>query len=261
VALVAVGGSVACSLYLDWDREGLPCDTDKKCYEGYSCLVNRCVLERSLPLGETCSEDIQCDGEDSVCGSNPFTCRTSCSAFYKSTSTCDTNLYCRPDRTAETQTAPWEGTCFPSECSRDEDCGNDRQCVPIELDAGACLQACEYQRDSTSGAYTDTCAITAQTVTYCQPLGLQAKERLVCLELVGDDNGNEENGLCEPVVSPCKQLDGVGVATGLVCVNGQCRKLCDSASKAVVCTAPNLECCPVEGDGGGPVYSVCKQTC
>ena len=50
-----------CSATLDWDPEGLRCDNQNPCTEGYSCRATECVSEHSLAKNETCTDDIQCD--------------------------------------------------------------------------------------------------------------------------------------------------------------------------------------------------------
>jgi hypothetical protein len=264
--LAAVGSAVivltaACSLYLDWDWAGLPCDADKECYEGYSCLVNRCVLEHSLPVGETCSEDIQCAEDNTVCGSNPFTCRESCNAYYRPTSDCGKALFCRPERVGDGASAQLQGTCFGSECTLDADCDATRICVTIELDAGACLSGCEYEIAPATGDHADNCGSVASNQLYCQPIGLPNDSRLVCLERIGNDDGNTENNTCDSIENPCKQFDDLsGKPTGLVCVEGLCHELCNPAPAVDVCESGKT-CCPVRNRGDVTVYSVCKTNC
>lgn len=50
VAFMALGtGLSACSLLVDFDEEGQPCDERFQCLEGYTCVDNACVPEGSTP--------------------------------------------------------------------------------------------------------------------------------------------------------------------------------------------------------------------
>ncbi len=252
VAAAVVFGTTACSLYLDWDRAGLPCDDNDECYEGYSCLVNTCVEEKSVAIGDTCSADVQCAGSGTICGAAPFTCRERCpdETLYGSTTQCGQRSYCRPEPARPDSTAVI-GTCFDSECSRDTDCKSDRICVPIELDAGACLLSCQY--DFENNVYQDNCGSRGDVQTYCQPVGLRGKQQLACLERLTNVSAPVPPELCNPVQSPC--------VSGAACVvtggTGKCYYYC----RGIEHCGAGEECCPVVEANtslSGPLYSVCK---
>jgi len=242
--LAAAASSLTCSLYLDWDPEGLPCDEEKRCAETYSCLVNRCVEEGSLPETTTCSLPEQCEGyPDVTCGSAPFTCRKVCNKLYSPTGNCEADEYCRPERSRDFDDQ-WIGTCFPSECHQTSDCRN-RVCVPISGTAGACLMNCTYDFDT--GSYDDTCGSSLETEQYCQPIGVSGEQALVCLEALGARQGI---GLsCDAVNTPCEH--------GVACVDSVCRKYCITIDD---CQEATELCQRVENAGGVPLYSVCIPT-
>ena len=70
-----------CSLILDWDPQGLPCEDTVTCADGYSCLVNLCILNDSVPEGSTCNRTEQCSG-DLICAN--FSCADACTKYYES---------------------------------------------------------------------------------------------------------------------------------------------------------------------------------
>jgi hypothetical protein len=233
----------ACSLILNWDPDGLPCGTSKECASGYSCMVNSCVADGTIPLGETCSEDQQCEGEpDVTCGSNPFTCRERCEALLETTTTCGSTQYCRPElNTGATNQAT--GTCVDSECTNDDDCSLSAglTCVPVTETARACLQQCEYS--FATGTYTDRCTPTSGgQVQYCQSIGPSGHISFVCLDLADGLSRQFEGGVCDPVTNPCD--------VGLICHQTRCYWLCegDGSGQCNIGTTQQV-CLPLPGDG------------
>ncbi len=232
----------ACSLILDWDAEGLPCDREKNCAREYSCLVDRCVAKESLVLNETCSQSDQCAGSpDVICGSDPFTCRRRCGDMYGAPGNCQADEYCRPEQSRELENR-WIGTCFASECRRDEDCRSDRVCVSISPTAGACLLQCDY--DFSTGSYEDNCG-GVDTEQYCQPIGESRNQTLVCLEALGDIRASL-GGPCAPVENPCEDE--------MVCAEGVCRFYCGAGF-----ACPSGFCQDFANEDGLILFSACVQ--
>jgi hypothetical protein len=210
---VAMLASASCSLLLDWDGEPLPCDRDKECDPGFSCLGEVCVSDHSLDEGETCNLSVQCDA-GLRCTPYPYHgCRKPCAdAYFKPTGDCTSGEYCRPYLDGD---ALVRGACVPSDCGGSRPCrGSGMSCVPIVTGANACLSGCEISWNG--GTYGDNCGSTAPEPKYCQPLGVD--DTLVCLDA---DNPQAVQQPCEPVVSPC--------ANGFVCQSGQCHQYCDPA--------------------------------
>jgi len=71
--VLALAFAFACGGDPDPGTEGGVCKASATCDAGLSCLVNKCIKERSLDAGMTCSEDCQCKSDD--CDSQPFVCR------------------------------------------------------------------------------------------------------------------------------------------------------------------------------------------
>jgi hypothetical protein len=283
LALASFAVLSSCSLKLDWSSEGLPCDSEKQCAKGFSCLVNSCVAEDSLAAGVTCSATQQCEDNPktnpnctdcNICGSNPFTCRRRCVDNYFSNANCQTGEYCRPELERENTTV-WTGACIASECATGSGpCRNPTTtsgaCVAVSAMANSCQQKCAVSftapvTTENPVGFGDTCGGGQQ---YCQPIGPEDNQTLVCLKRL--DNGAtvplNTGDLCELVKTPC----GFGDA----CVgNSQtyCRKYCDYGANNLDGSHENDQCRQYVGDlfkyccqvtnGSEPVYAVCMADC
>ncbi len=223
----------ACSLMLEWSEDGLPCDDQKRCGAGFSCLGDTCVKDDSLEEGDTCSKAVQCAG-DLLCTPYPYYgCRKACGdTYFLPNGNCAAGEYCRPykDSAGELHAACVPDQCSDSsDCSRRNvlcpDCGAGMKCVPIDGSADACLVGCEVDF-LTTGVYSDNCTSTPIDPTYCQPIGEQGM--LVCLDA---KNARLENQACEPVKDPCER--------GYVCQDGFCREYCNPAGSGSECAAAN----------------------
>jgi hypothetical protein len=254
----------------DGGTENPPCDSEKRCPDDRSCLVNRCVLSASLTEGSTCSASVQCEGYPaSICGSNPFTCRRRCQNDYLSNAAgnCNTGEYCRPEPMREEPTV-WSGTCVASECTGSDECRNygasSMACVAVSFDANSCMQTCAITFTATANVdnpagYGDTCG---GGQFYCQPIGPTDNQTLVCLKRL--DNGAtvslNTGDVCELVQTPC----GFGDA----CVGESqtyCRRYCDRGANELDgsnsrCPQdgpnPSRYCCQVTNNAGA-AYAVC----
>lgn len=246
-ALVGALICVGCTQVLDWDPEGLPCEEDV-CADGYSCLVNACIVDDSIQKGHTCNQDIQCEG-DLICAS--FKCATPCfgSLYYRSNADCGANEYCREQLVSVEGEAHWRGYCEVADsCVGGEKCGplNDRLCVEITSTANACLVGCEIGWNG--AAYDGSCGGSTTQIQYCQPLG--QSERLVCRDTEVD--GQEKGQECDLAGKTCKR--------GLACIEGYCRQYCkveldDLESTEDQCGADR--CC----DQAQGTYAYCHPTC
>ena len=52
----------ACSLALDLDEEGLACDAQGHCLEGYRCVEGACERDEALPCA--CDAGVDCEAPD-----------------------------------------------------------------------------------------------------------------------------------------------------------------------------------------------------
>ena len=224
----------ACALMLDWDPEGLPCEDNQICADGYSCLVNSCILENSIAKGETCNRNIQCAGE-LVCAN--FTCASPCTKYYESSAECPLGEYCMEH---VDENGNFAGHCQASAlCTVGEPCQEGRMCIEITTGSNACLLGCEI---SWSGeVYSDSCGGSQGVIKYCQPLG--KRDQLVCRDT--SVPGQEVGQPCDLVENTCSR--------GLACVNGICKRYCNLELPGNICGSE--QCC----DQG--TYGVCDATC
>lgn len=246
-ALAGALTCVGCTLILDWDPEGLPCE-EGVCADGYSCLASHpCVLDGSIEKGVTCSQDAQC-GVGLICAGG-FTCATPCAhnSYYKSTADCEADEYCREQHQSVEGKDLWRGYCESADsCQGGAKCGDSdgKLCVEITSSANACLVGCEIAW--TGEDYDGNCGGTLTQIQYCQPLG--KSDRLVCRDTEAD--AQEVGQECDLAGKTCKRE--------LACVDGLCRKYCkleldDSDSTSDPCGAD--KCC----DQGA--YAYCHPTC
>jgi hypothetical protein len=255
-ALVLLLLGASCSLALDWDPEGLPC-LNGECAKGYSCLVNKCVADNSLAVGETCNKDQQCDAS-LVCAPNLFTCRIPCSETdgYKAPAECPSGEYCLPvrtDRDGDVQQYVYAGVCVQSErCSSDPQCPDAGDaCVKISSSAFACLDRCEITWVGGTD-YTDSCGSSPRQPRYCTPVGQATAERLVCLDSRPTGGAQPKGAACEPVTQPCEP--------GFACVQGSCYRHCNSNPGSGICDAGETCCAMLEALEGSR-YGVCAVSC
>lgn len=247
VALLWALAAVGCSLVLNWDAAGLPCKNNA-CATGYTCLVNQCISDDSLADGETCNNDRQCE-PGLVCAPSLFTCRKPCPAddFLSVSSACNSGQYCTP---VLNEDSAYEGACVDSAgCDVDGDCDSGEACVKLGATASACLVRCEITFGS-GGSYDDNCGSTALSRKYCQPVGLEDAERMICLDTTSSAEG--AGSFCSPVTQPCQE--------GLACIGTVCRTHCAPSAQgsAPQCNG-NQVCCSL--NTSTDQYSVCKASC
>lgn len=288
-ALAAILGmsALGCSLMLAWSPEGHPCNDDGECYEAeYSCRHNTCIAHNSLPIGETCTLDRQCEVTEprSVCATAlDHKCRTTCSDFFTTSKcasgqycwptpikgdSCDTTLcpsdppgqVCRPVGGGEKYCFYYQGVCDDAvDCDRDPEasitgCDPGEVCVVIVGDVKACLVGCQVSWDP-GPTYRDNCGASSGEAVYCTPVGMTDAQRLVCLDTHGAAAGRGDS--CK-TVSPqaCKYE-----ANGLACVNGRCALHCEQGTPAgsSYCDSllPGTICHTQQSNMDGDEYGIC----
>jgi hypothetical protein len=237
-----------CSLFLDWDPNGLLCDAGV-CSTGYTCLGDRCIRDQSIAQGGTCSISQQCE-TGLVCqpGIGNFICVPGCNLIYQTPPECSATQFCAPPPTGETY-----GNCTNSECTIDSDCEDaSESCVQISAQANACLKRCTI---SFAGAtYSDTCT-SGGTVSACQPVGEVGAESLVCLDIAAEITPKIKGANCAIVTAPCEKTLDCRVfsdPTQNVCV-----RFCANDNH---CNIGQLEhCCSVVSDSA--TYGFCATSC
>lgn len=225
--LLALGLLGGCSLLLDWDKDGLPCD-NSQCDPGYSCLDsnNSCVADSSLPVDHACTYDIQC-APSLLCGQSPAVCRKACTSLdYQERSECGSGEFCKPEIGRNNQLV---GICVESECLVDNECPDSGfACVSITSSANACLHSCGGVNVTLSyGDYSDNCGASE----YCQPVGRAGSAQFACLD--ASRNAALPNQECDLISHPCpagehkNDIPASDESYGYACVDGFCRAYCD----------------------------------
>lgn len=241
----------SCSLALDWDKNGLPCDRVQACLDGYSCLGTECVEDGSKSLGDSCSDDAQCE-TSYRCDFNNFVCAKPCTTFYRDDSDCTGSTYCAPHPITDPATGDVarRGACAASQCTIDKDCKNAGDvCVKIRSNASACLPGCEVTWSNNT--YSNNCGSTPSAPQYCQPLGVS--KRLACLPT--SEQGEGEDNLCDPIATPCREETDIAPITGLACIETLCSRHCNINASVSQCTGARV-CVPQVGDDA--TYGICK---
>ena len=258
----------ACSLALSFDPDGLKCDPARReigtpgsgvfgtnfCYQGYTCLNNVCVRDRSHDEGEPCSQAIQCqEGQtcpidllDRTCRGQGGckTCLKTCSTVasgepYYQDQACEAGFYCGAflNGLVEDSSSTPLPACAPSDsCQPGTACTSGGNaggvCVAISATANACMTRCEVNwTPGTPPTYGDSCAENdgAQPRS-CAIVGKPGSRQFVCLRV-----GNKPEGqTCNIVSSPCLK--------GNVCRNGLCRQFCQRGTGQASCPV-NQTCC------------------
>lgn len=257
---VALAGLIsACSLLVNFDPEGQPCDEQQACLEGYGCVDGRCV---SGATNVNCSE---CPSGGCVPGTNtclPNTCQYKvCQMAYycdddggvpptckllpagRLGAQCQDDSFCTGPNDVcvfgaiqSSTTGGLRGGICAEKCGADDTCPPETQCRSFTLanDAGVtrvCLSA------NTATACTSD-AVCARAELVCtvydhpevgafsacdKPLNTEPKAAVgePCVTARGADGGGElcSNGLCVPQLPP----DSDRVATcGQLCEPGGC---------------------------------------
>ncbi len=148
--LVALSFSLSgCSLLIDTSLNGLKC-ANKQCLPGYTCRVEDCVQDSSLKEGQTCTDNIQCEG-GLVCPPALFVCSKPCARIYDLASECETGKVCAPFYDLTNKGKFKGGACVDTECASDAadlsqcKCKNADGTVNTTLEPG-CKCKCEGGR-------------------------------------------------------------------------------------------------------------------
>ncbi len=184
------------------------CSEDGKCPAGSSCLVDRCIDDGTVEMGETCRYEEQC-GAEMTC--HDYACAPGCSLVYH-VDDCADGFWCKPLVDGD-----WIGECVHSQCdpSSAEFCATESICVAFAPTVGGCLPYCQYSIAS-SGAYHDLCEDEGDTINACQSLGTNLAP--VCLPAGSIESPTIGQPGCHPVYNPCQP--------GGTCVDVVCRRLC-----------------------------------
>ncbi len=253
----------ACSLALNWNQDGLPCEYDAasgkySCLSGYTCALrdlsnpndNLCIGDGTLAADANCQKDIQCV-KGYTCPSG--TCLEVCDPnnAYSSPSGCALGQYCKPFYTTsgytgrDTPTVSLEGACVPSDaCSVGNACDPEGGtaasgiCLAINSGASACVLACDVQFSTItiSSSYFDQCAPRGSYNSTCQAIGPAGGEVTACVTEF--PTGLAVGTTCNNSISqPC--------GSGLTCWAGQCATWCPvTGNPGSTCPAAGQFCCP-----------------
>lgn len=224
LAAVATLLLASCSLNLDWNVEGLPCNgPDQECSGTYSCLDGKCIKFGSRELGQSCEADVQCNSGNlcptGVCAA-PCDIKTAYTA-----SSCSAGQYCGAFLSHAGYTTPggaaaptWVAACVDSAvCSPGTPCSQQPNGTCVLLSTAqqlqACLPGCSVQ--NTNGVIKSTC-VADYYPRSCTPLGEAGSQQLVCLNVGTAPLPLGES--CNAAASPCHAEDA--------CIKGVCRSYC-----------------------------------
>lgn len=248
--MLSVAGALclsACSLLLDFDPEGQPCDASGACLEGYGCVEGRCVLGADAGIDCAQCPSGRCFPDRNEC--LPNTCEFRI---------CNATFYCDEDGGVGPTCKSVAPDTLGGTCYSDTGCGVNRRCMLGAIQAestgnprgGFCVESC---------GPLDTCPMGSVCRGF--PLGLDAGETRVCLpsnavySCVNDQScvrPGQPPSVCtvfdHPEVGPIKACDAplsVGAQTGepcardrdagTFCVNGLCVPPTPEATEPSVC--------------------------
>jgi hypothetical protein len=246
-------GLTACSLILDFNPEGLPCDLSNKegCLEGFSCNSPSpntfiCVGDQSLANGSVCQLDRQCP-TGTICPTGVNLCVTPCDlsqAYVASSPNCPAYTYCRPVLSTgmfsdgAAHPAQRVAGCVPTDsCTPGQACNSNLVqggiCADMRNSAAACVVGCEVKFNAT--AYADNCGADVNgNPRFCQPLGPgPGLDVLACL-----DAGTTP----QPAGSPCGNPVAQPCAPGTGCIHNVCRAYTNLSTNVNACTSGLTPC-------------------
>lgn len=253
IVLAAAALASACSLFLNFDPSGQPCNAQGQCISGYQCVAQKCELGEPCPTG-------------SVPGPS-----SSCLPVHCDGTACAVGLMC-------VENDGGAASCLPATdrsqlgfgCGQDTDCPSNRVCMRGTLAAdatslaprpGICVEPCAAG-SICSGVEHAACrtfqlAFASGTASFCVPQpfakgclnsGECSAGGQVCT--LFDNPSLGPVGFCDASLTggaPAGQsCDGARGALGGICASGlclpapvgQCRSLCAQAADcpAGVCT-------------------------
>lgn len=219
--------NLSCSVIVKFDPEERPCNTSGECLSGYTCLINRCVSDGSITLGETCNANEQCEN-GAICPAPGFLCSVPCDLLYAGQEDdCSANQVCVRVNDSRGVAV---GACMPSEC--DTTCRPDgttvRQCSELKPGVKRCMQTCSVT--CTGATCTDTCQPSNDQT--CQPIDtLLSQKLLICVPEGAVTHGQ----LCNGLTTFCQSGAACVVGANRVDAQGVCINYCDPAQTSA-CT-------------------------
>lgn len=232
VAAALTTGAAACSLILDFDENERPCapdgddlDTVGDCIDGYSCMVNVCVKDGSIPEGSTCWVNAHCE-PGHVCTTDPFACRERCGNLaYGNNSACPSDRACVRKSDSDGRAI---AACVPNGCAADTGCDppgdfGSGVCVPVTPNVSVCERACDV--NCSGGVCSGNCGLDEERRQLaCQPVGMD--HDLACI-LEGEGKHGEScnlvDDLCDAHSACIMAADGS---------SGVCMAYCDATAGA-----------------------------
>lgn len=268
-----------CSAALDWDVDGLACDTEVVdgrtdfCLQGYSCLAQsdssaagRCVRDTSLKMGDNCSSTRQCAANEvcpvdllaggGVAGSDGIKlCYAACNTAsatdpYYTSSACNSGYICMPflNSRAIDPNKSLVGACLPStSCTSGAACTTPSvsagTCVEVAAGENACLTGCEITW-SAAQTYSDNC----DSLHGCQPVGGANAQEFVCVYNGVNSTANPLatiNGQAVAAIGAACSVLEKPCAKGAVCdPTGVCSNYCQITSNNINSCPTGDTCCP-----------------
>jgi hypothetical protein len=242
LGLAALTGLTGCSLLLSFSAAEQPCTDERECVEGYSCLGELCVEDGSVPTGNACNRDEQCEG-DLVCAD--FICRAGCEEIFSEDDDCPSEYACARARLVSDDDLVTGGACVPA----DPDCENSI-CSPTAHDAPrtceflngvvACVESCTFNCPGDGSVCTSGCGLSdAGEPQTCQPV-LNNFTRLCVPE--GTAVHHDECDFAERLCAPghlCLRYFSSG--------SGHCLKVCNPSQMTDPCAGA------LEWDGVTPI--------
>jgi hypothetical protein len=255
VLVLALPGGSSCSLLVHFDEENRPCGPDEDpmdglgdCLEGYSCMFDACVANRSVPVGYSCSVNAHCE-PGAVCTS--LTCHPSCQYPYGNVE-CGTNQACI---TMADVSGNATGVCRSGDCTQSPCNGPNTVCIEVKSGVGRCFDSCEVECDA-AGCDGDCMAVAGDSKRRaCQPVG--PGDVLACV-MEGDGNHGDacdlKSWFCDSHHACIMPPDGGYGVCIKYCQDGavSCDRLTDPSTELTA------ECHPVT-PVAGPSFSVCGQ--
>ena len=292
-----MAGPMGCSAALDWDPDGLACDTQvidgrtDFCLRGYTCLTpadttapGRCVRDHSLKLGEGCTNSSQCPNT-AVCPLDLLAgggvagvegvkkCAARCNDRdgtdpYYTASACNKGYVCMPflDGRAIDPNKALVGACLPSTaCTPGSACSTPAvsagTCVTLGTGENACLTGCEITW-SAALTYSDNC----DSLHSCQPVGLAGVKQFACTYNGQNSPSNPLAGIGGQTVAALGEACSIlqkPCTTGNVCApTGKCASYCRVTPNNPGLYCPTGQtCCPFTTFATSQTSGYCSASC
>jgi len=220
-AVILCVAAASCRAIVDFPEER-PCSPGGECLAGFTCDLGVCVVEGSIPYGETCQTNAACNG-DLICAGVLFICRDACTRAYGNNAdtslpgTCANNALGQPQACARFSESGQQGganvaACATSECNAtdlvagDATCdpnapneSNGKRCIGINGNVGLCEIECTVD---CTGTDCVTSGCPGPTRVSCQPHG--ELRQLACTDVgAGVARDVNDADACDLVTSFC----------------------------------------------------------